>query len=177
MRLLSNAALQTPQPQPSDRTPMSTAPLPLAEEISTPVTPPRHGFTAAQQRGSSTEVREQVWSLLSSFKLQPRATERRSNQRYPYPHLIRLTPVGENLQPIDGEHLVVAGKNISEQGLCFFHIAPLTLRKAIVSLETGNGQWVSLLMDLTWCRFTHHGWYESGGYFIERVPTPAGIAR
>jgi hypothetical protein len=136
---------------------------------------------APQAKGAvllgSADVRDHVWALLSSFKASTRSSERRRNQRYPYPHLIRLTPVDANLQPLDSENLVVAGKNISEQGLCFFHLAPLTLRKAIVSLESGDGQFVSLLMDLTWCRFTHHGWYESGGYFIETVPTPQGLVR
>lgn len=124
---------------------------------------------------AASQIRAQVWTLLSSFSPKGRTVERRRNQRYPYPHLIRLTPVDALDRPLDAGRLVVAGKNISEQGLCFFHLAPLTLRKAIVSLESGDGRWLSLLMDLTWCRFTHHGWYESGGFFLELVPTPPGV--
>jgi hypothetical protein len=42
----------------------------------------------------------------------------------------------------------------------------------IASLESGNGRWLGFLIDLTWCRFNRHGWYESGGRFLQAVLSP-----
>jgi len=56
--------------------------------------------------------------------------------------------------------------------LGFYHPHPLPYRRMIVSLETGDGRWLSFLIDLTWCRFTKQGWYESGGRFLQPVDPP-----
>jgi hypothetical protein len=41
----------------------------------------------------------------------------------------------------------------------------------IVALETAGGDRLRLLIDVTWCRFTEQGWYESGGRFLQTVPS------
>ena len=71
----------------------------------------------------------------------------------------------------EGESLVVVGKHLSERGLGFYHPKPLPYRRVIASLES-NGLWLGFLIDLKWCRFTRQGWYESGGRFLEVVPSP-----
>ena len=40
------------------------------------------------------------------------------------------------------------------------------------TLEGPRGAWFAFLIDLKWCRFTRHGWYESGGRFLESVASP-----
>lgn len=130
---------------------------------------------ASATPSAGSDVGTQVRALLTSLYPKVRHRERRSTHRFPYPHLIRLTPVlADGPVLCDAERLVVAGKNISEAGICFFHHGPLALRRAIVSLES-NGGWVNFLTDLTWCRFTRHGWYESGGIFLAPAPTPPGL--
>ncbi|MBN1911603.1 MAG: hypothetical protein JW818_17815 [Pirellulales bacterium] len=117
-------------------------------------------------------VRTHVCGLLTSLYPRPETTERRSQRRYPFPYLVQLTPVGEEgTEPI-GETVVVVGKHLSERGLGFYHLKPLPYRRMIVSIEVSNGSWVGFLIDLTWCRFTKQGWYESGGRFLEVVPSP-----
>jgi len=117
-------------------------------------------------------VRHTVAGLLSTLYPRSGRTERRTEQRLPFPYLVHLTPVGEDdLEPI-GETVVVVGRHLSERGLGFYHPKPLPYRRMIVSIETGNGGWISLLIDLTWCRFTRQGWYESGGRFLQTVPSP-----
>jgi hypothetical protein len=44
----------------------------------------------------------------------------------------------------------------------------------IVSLEVGADAWLGFLIDLSWCRFTKQGWYESGGRFRQVVNSPIG---
>ena len=66
----------------------------------------------------------------------------------------------------------MVGKHLSERGLGFYHPQPLPYRRMIVSLEGPRGDWFGFLIDLTWCRFTRQGWYESGGRFLESVASP-----
>ena len=100
--------------------------------------------------------------------------ERRRDQRYPFPHLIHLTPVGEDGITPEGQSVVVVGKHLSERGVGFYHPKPLPYRRMIASLEAGAGVWMAFLIDLSWCRFTKEGWYESGGRFLQVVPSPVG---
>ena len=39
----------------------------------------------------------------------------------------------------------------------------------IASLETPGGDWIGFLIDISWCRFTQHGWYDSGGRLLQVV--------
>ena len=117
-------------------------------------------------------IRTQVYGLLGIQPDSERNGERRNDQRYPYPKLVHLTPVGIDGHTPEGEPVVAAGKHLSERGLGFFHQSPLPYRRMIASLETENDSWVGFLIDLTWCRFTKHGWYESGGRLIQVVDSP-----
>ena len=121
--------------------------------------------------GSSPEdeIRTQVWGLLNTLYPQNDLSERRSQNRYPFPYLVQLTPVAEDGATPQGEAVVVVGKHLSERGLGFYHPKPLAHRRMIASLETGSGQWMEFLIDLSWCRFIKQGWYESGGRFIRLV--------
>ncbi len=125
---------------------------------------------ALREGPADDEIRAQVWGLLSAAYHQGRLPERRCHTRYPFPCLIHLTPVDA-----DGaaeETVVVVGRDLSESGLGFYHHEPLPYRRVIASLEAPNGRWFAFLMDLTWCRFTKGGWYESGGRFIEAALSP-----
>jgi len=121
------------------------------------------------------DVRACVRVLLRGLTCRDRAIDRRGERRYPYPYLVRLTPVAEDGVTPEGDSVVVVGKHLSERGVGFYHSEPLAHRRMIASLETQSGGWLSLLIDLNWCRFTgHHRWYESGGRFLETVETPIG---
>ena len=118
------------------------------------------------------EVRSQVWALLTMLYPRNDLVERRSDNRYPFPYLAHLTPVGEDGITPEGEAVVVVGKHVSERGFGFYHRATLPYRRMIVSLETRSGEWIAFLIDLRWCRFTKGGWYESGGRFLRTVISP-----
>ena len=115
------------------------------------------------------DVRTQVLGLLNALYPQNDLTERRLENRYPFPYLVQLTPVEEDDIAPQGETVVVVGKHLSERGLGFYHPRPLPHRRMIASLETGSSQRVTFLIDLSWCRFIKQGWYESGGRFLRSV--------
>jgi hypothetical protein len=122
---------------------------------------------------SEDQVRRQVWTVLAGL-YPPRPTvERRFAQRFPYPQLLYLTPVGSDGVTAEGDSVVVVGKHLSERGLGFFYQQPpFPHRRAIASLEIQNGGWAGFLIEIIWCRFTRHGWYDSGGRFLQSVPSP-----
>jgi hypothetical protein len=124
---------------------------------------------AVQPTGVDPAIRSGVQSLLAAYYPDGLVVERRRERRFPYPHLVYLSPVGPDGNTPAGDPIVVIGKHLSEGGLGFFHQHPLACRRAIVSLEMADGQWLGLMIDLTWCRFTRHGWYESGGRFLRAV--------
>ena len=118
------------------------------------------------------DVRAQVLGLLSALYPRNDLIERRQDTRYPFPCLVRLTPVEADGEALDEEPIFVVGKHISEQGLGFYHPNPLPYRHVIASVECGDNRQFAFLMDLTWCRFTKEGWYESGGRFLQAVSAP-----
>ncbi len=126
----------------------------------------------AQGGATPDEVRAKVGELLAWRFPQRRMVDRRSDQRYPFPELVLLTPVEACDDQARQESVVAVGKHISESGLGFYHPAPLPHRRVIASFEVEEGRWVAFLMDLKWCRFTCKGWYESGGTFLQSVVSP-----
>ncbi|GAB6167064.1 hypothetical protein JCM19992_30640 [Thermostilla marina] len=118
------------------------------------------------------EIRSQVRGLVLSVYDPAELEERRCEQRFPFPFLIRISPVGDQGTSPIGPASVVVGKSISEAGLGFYHPKPLPYRRVIATLDTGERR-LSLLMDLRWCQFTRHGWYESGGRFLSIVDDPS----
>jgi len=118
------------------------------------------------------EIRVRVAQLLSRLFPQGYLPERRQDQRYPFPFLVRLNRVAADGQTPTEESIVVVGKHISESGFGFYHFQPLTDRRMIASFETPSGQWIAFLLDIRWCRFTQQGWYESGGRFLRAVACP-----
>jgi hypothetical protein len=117
------------------------------------------------------DLHMQIWGLLSTLYPQQEIAEQRHETRYPFPYLVHLTPVNAGGAALPGETLVVIGKHLSQRGLGFYHPKPLPYRRMIASLES-NGQWLGFLIDLKWCRFTHQGWYESGGRILESALSP-----
>ncbi|RMF90524.1 MAG: hypothetical protein D6741_16825, partial [Planctomycetota bacterium] len=84
------------------------------------------------------EIRSQVRNLVLSVYDPAELEERRSEQRFPFPFLIRITPVSEQGTSPIGPASVVVGKSISENGLGFYHPKPLPYRRVVVTLDTGE---------------------------------------
>jgi hypothetical protein len=97
------------------------------------------------------------------------ALERRRDERVAIPVLFRLTPLDNDRQPIESAAVTVVGKNISRRGLSFYHKHPLTYRRAVITLQHPELGDFSAEVDITWCRFTKPGWYESGGRLVAAI--------
>lgn len=106
-----------------------------------------------------------------------KVTERRRETRHPYPYPVYLTPLDENRDPLTERTVVVVGKHLSEHGVDFYHRAPFPHKLVVCSLSVGEKRWVSMLLELTWCRFSKHGWYDNGGRFLQPTQTPPALDR
>jgi hypothetical protein len=133
--------------------------------------PPATGPHCAVAQAGDTAIRARVKQLLKTLTPEAPSIERRQDRRYPFPRLIRLTPVADDGRTVVGEPLMVVGNSLSERGIGFFHTQPLTERKIIASFASTEGEEIDLLVDLTWCRFMGQGWYESGGRFVQSLGT------
>lgn len=120
----------------------------------------------AHSDGSEAKVRATVGQLISRILPKMITNERRKDFRYPYPHLVYLTPVDSSGQPLNDLTTVVVGKNITERGIDFFHHQSLPYRRVILTLESEDGTRASVVTDLLWTRFTRQGWYDNGGRFL-----------
>jgi hypothetical protein len=118
------------------------------------------------------QIASQVRLALCSPYPERGTFERRRETRHPYPYPVYLTPTARDGRTPEGKTIVVVGKHLSDHGLDFYHREPLPHRRVIASFACGSGQWVGLLMDLSWCRFCRHGWYDNGGRFLHTVPSP-----
>jgi hypothetical protein len=135
----------------------------------TPVAVPRAGGLSAEHE---SHVRESVHKVMAATQPGSPRSERRREKRHPFPYPVYLTPVGrDGVTPV-GETTVVLGKHLSDLGFDFYHRDPLPHRRAILSFEGGGGTWIGLLIDLSWCRFGRHGWYDNGGRFLGVVASP-----
>jgi hypothetical protein len=128
----------------------------------------------ADEAGNGPEdpISASIHSALGAVESCRRAMERRRDARYPYPYPIHLTPLDSFGNPDVDRTFVVIGKHLSSQGVDFYCSQPLPQRRLIASLDCGREGWVGLVVDLTWCRFSRHGWYDNGGRFIAMVPSP-----
>lgn len=127
------------------------------------------GPHSAVASAADEAIRSKVRKLLQTLLPVTPAIERRQDRRYPFPRLIRLTPVAHDGRTPIAEALVVAGNSLSERGIGFFHSYPITHRRMIASFTGVDAEEINLLVDVAWCRFIGQGWYESGGRFVQNM--------
>jgi hypothetical protein len=101
--------------------------------------------------------------------------ERRAVERIAYPHTMSLTPVNPRTHEPVGETRTVLGKHLSCEGFGFASFEPFHFRFAIVSLEVDDDRYVGILGEALWCKFSRHGWYETGGRFHAPVRSPLNV--
>lgn len=93
--------------------------------------------------------------------------ERRREHRYPFPYPITMLAADAQGNVIDEKPMFVIGRHLSEKGFDFYSKDPVPHRFLIAQLPVSKEQTVGILMDLNWCRFGQHGWYENGGKFTK----------
>jgi hypothetical protein len=117
-------------------------------------------------------LRTRFTNLIKSLSPEGSHNDRRRDARYPFPHQVYVTLLEDDGATPTDDSLMVTGKHISANGLGFTHQHLIPQRRIIVSVQVADEDWIGILMDLTWCRFTQQGCYESGGRFISLTDSP-----
>jgi hypothetical protein len=95
--------------------------------------------------------------------------QRRRWHRVPYDRPILITPLDDETNEPNGPSQLVPGRDISLGGVSFAHREPLASRKVACTFEPSSPTSESVIVRLTWCRFTKEGWYQSGGQFVQSI--------
>jgi hypothetical protein len=127
---------------------------------------------AADTGWRQDQIADCIERILVAAEPKRRGIERRREARYPFPYPIQLTPYGDDGLPDARRSFAVIGKHVAAHGVDFYSGQPLAERRVIASLDAGREGWISLVLELTWCRFSRHGWYDNGGRFLAVVPSP-----
>jgi hypothetical protein len=116
----------------------------------------------------SSGLTEQFRRLKEALE-RPVSFERRQFGRIALPLVLQVTPLDQTGQPLEHLSTTAIGKDISPRGISFFHEQPLPYRRAIVTFEHPDVGHFSIEVDVSWCRFTSPGWYQSGGRLIRAL--------
>lgn len=104
--------------------------------------------------------------------------ERRSESRLPFHRPVRVTPLGEDLGAFDGavsDTITGYTRDISPGGVGFLHDHPLATRRVLLTFDLLDGELLSLVVELTWCRYLGDFWYSSGGRLVAVAPRIGSI--
>lgn len=133
---------------------------------------PRHALRTASTEAVYDGIVASIESAVAAVEILSRPNERRREARHPYPYPVPLTPYSESGEPDVERTFVVIGKHLAPHGIDFYCKRPLADRRVIASLDCGAAGWIGLVVELAWCRFNRHGWYDNGGRFIAVVTSP-----
>lgn len=90
--------------------------------------------------------------------------ERRKSLRYPITMPVRVTPLDENQQPLEGSFVAVT-RDISVTGLCFYHTQPVKQRFLQMELTSPSREQCTVLLETARCRQAGP-FFEIGGKFL-----------
>jgi len=97
----------------------------------------------------------------------------RRSHRVPLVADVCIHGLDDRMQPVT-EPLVVTGRDVSAGGIAFLHQHPLPFRRVAVTLPTARGM-TTVIVRLTWCRFSGQGRYVSGGRIIRTQSEPLAV--
>ncbi len=121
---------------------------------------PHRAYTVA----STVEVNIASWTASSHI------VERRGSHRVGYRQPLLVTPLDDQTGEPNAPAMIVVGRDISLSGLSFTHRDPLSCRTVGCTFKPLDEEKLeSVIVRLTWCRFTRQRLYQSGGKFLQIV--------
>ena len=115
---------------------------------------------------SVQELQSLVGEVVASWHTSGPLLQQRYRHRVPLRRQLIIIPLDEQLETPCGSPLRVEGRDISLAGISFAHSLPLPHRKVALMLPHLHETAPSIVTQLTWCRFSRDGRYQSGGGFL-----------
>lgn len=113
------------------------------------------------------ELERLLNGLVASWHASPPLTEGRSAHRVQYERPLLLTSIDPRSHHPIGEPQLVRGRDLSLGGCSFYHSDPLASARVALTFGLEDEQRVTMMLRLTWCRFTQDRVYQSGGRFLK----------
>lgn len=107
--------------------------------------------------------------LVASWHASPPLMHGRAWHRVRYEKPLILTPMDGERNQLAGKPRLVQGRDVSLGGCSFYHGDPLPCSRVALTFGVSDEDRVTLMVRLTWCRFTQGGIYQSGGKFLKPV--------
>lgn len=120
------------------------------------LTPPKS--TSEKPKGVSQASWHQSSSLIHG----------RGTHRVPFDDSVCIIGLDDSYQSASAP-VIVLGRDISADGISFVHGLPLPFRYVAVSIRSAAGI-QTVAARLTWCRYSRHGHYVTGGKFLQQIP-------
>ena len=114
------------------------------------------------------EIDRLLETLVASWNNSPIVQNRRWH-RAGYDKPIAVTPLDDRIDVAVGETLLAQGHDLSREGISFTHNSPLPYQKIAATFPVQEDVYESVIVRLTWCRFTSRGKYKSGGRFLRTI--------
>lgn len=120
---------------------------------------------------SAGDLRGAVARLLESERRMQVPHEKRESRRFVFRKGVVVTPIEDQSGRLSANLAFSGfGCDVSTTGFGFVARQLLPSRRAVVSFHVADAERLHILFDARWVRFTHGGWYQIGGRFIELVP-------
>ena len=118
------------------------------------------------------EVKKLVETTVASWEAAQQVLQTRSWHRLQFRKPILMTPLDDETQLPIGESQMVAGRDISVDGLSFMHSEPVAHRMVAMTFVGEPDLPLlpeSIVLNLTWCRYCQDGVLLSGGSFVRMI--------
>lgn len=128
------------------------------------------GTAVARETGLS--LCEAVGQYLRDHPDPTPTCERRSRPRRPFGRKISVEPFVDGwagLRSDEMQPFTAYARDLSVQGIGFFHARSIPTRRVICRLTRRDGSELALLTVLRWCHAIDDLWYLSGGSFVGLV--------
>jgi hypothetical protein len=134
---------------------------------------PAAAFITCSPLGRLEEISRLVGSVVAEWG-DTDTVHLRQQHRTGFTDALVMTPFNSHAATPDGEPKLVTGRNLSLHGVSFAHDQPLPYRDVVLTFSLPGGEVESMMVRLTWCRFTRDGRYQSGGRLLRSVESPIG---
>jgi hypothetical protein len=135
---------------------------------------PRHGLDEPLP-SSGRDLASAVADVLNHWGGGRVPQEKRASRRFIFRKPVWITPIDDQTGRADPTRAYSGfGLDLSTTGFGFVGRKLLPTKRAIIAMDAAPDDWVSMLFESRWIRFTQGGWYQIGGRLIECVPGPVG---
>ncbi|QDV15956.1 hypothetical protein Pan153_05750 [Gimesia panareensis] len=115
-------------------------------------------------------------SIVASWNLEPFALSSRQWHRIPCERQIGLAFFDPKSKALSSELTVVECRNLSIEGISFFHDVPILSREVAITFDLEQEEREFLVVRLAWSRFSEAHVFQSGGRFLYQIDAEVSLS-